>query len=782
MAVLALCITGFWAQSSEFEGKTVVVFEPSFNSEEQADAWIPSFVQGIVSTNFQKYSNMKVIDRQNIDRVIKEQKLSESLSYSEDGQIEIGKLLAAQYIVAITVIKKSNNGYSIEYKITNTETGAIGGSYIDTNCIESDMNDGSAINNDCRELLLAIGINESNLSDLSKANIQKQKAEMLSNEQLARGIAAEKAGNLVEAISFYQKAQNTGFGIAEAISRLQSTTSTMVSGGIDADVAQIAYDEIAQLNKETDQWIKVWSDFRDLFQKSSVIVVYYYEELPNPKRELGSTIIEYNDIKYSLKCKFEKELYEVYRVIDNAFKSVNKERLAWYFDKSNNRGKLRDFVYSINPIRYRNFSNEAWFEISIVNSNDKTIATYKRDVRIPFDKFLDYEGKVGETTQSSINLKIDVVDYTDPLTLRVEVYNGKGTTFKQAYLENNGVFSQELFRDMTLDYKTIKEYTIPDYITAIDKKTFEGCELLEKITIPKTVMSIGDEAFYKCNKLYKVYYAGSLKDWINISFGSNPLNITYYRSVGFQPNIYMSEDNGKYFKKIRQIKIPDGIIEIKANTFSGFNCDSVSIPKSVVSIGAGAFEFSHINDFYYDGSLEEWTQISFYDVYSNPLTGGSDNLCFTNKNISFAKFTRLEMQSGLTAIGSCAFVGLKSLKTVIVPDGVKSIGNSAFWCCESLKNVVIPDGVKSIGNSAFFGCKSLKTVVIPKSVASIGHDAFWCNSLKKVTVLAETPPVVGTPLFSKDASPTIFVPKESVEKYKQAWKGVVDPKRIKAIR
>ena len=741
VAVLAFCVLGLWAQSSEFEGKTVVVFEPSFNSEEQADSWIPSFVQGIVSTNFQKYSNMKVIDRQNIDRVIKEQKLSESLSYSEDGQIEIGKLLAAQYIIAINVIKKSNNGYSIEYKITNTETGAIGGSYIDTNCIESDMNDGSAINNDCRELLLAIGINESNLSDLSKANIQKQKAEMLSNEQLARGIAAEKAGNLVEAISFYQKAQNTGFGIAEAVSRLQSTTSTMVSGGIDADVAQIAYDEIAQLNKETDQWIKVWSDFRDLFQKSSVIVVYYYEELPNPKRELGSTIIEYNDIKYSLKCKFEKELYEVYRVIDNAFKSVNKERLAWYFDKSNNRGKLRDFVYSINPIRYRNFSNEAWFEISIVNSNDKTIATYKRDVRIPFDKFLDcYEkNKEDKADAFTINLRVNVADYTNPLTLRVEVHNGICWSFNQLgqiVAENKGILSQSLFRDFVPNYKTITEYTIPDNTTIIDSSVFVGCELLERVVIPDGVVKIDDNAFYGCSKLRTI---------------TIPRTIQLIGNDAFYDSSYIEEPF--YSHSYRE----DPLSYRKYNYFHRDHEDAFYYHFSI----------------YYNGTIEDWTQISFVNITSNPLIRWS--IKYDSPGLYIGKDVRI-----------------KELFT--------SNGNVS-----SRPRIELKNNISRIGSYAFFGWNNLTSVTIPETVTEIQSEAFaFCENLQNIIILAKTPPKIYKDTFDKHVkahlaevsdgyrlvypdntsrgNPTIFVPKESVEKYKQTWKGVVDPKRIKAIR
>ena len=62
------------------------------------------------------------------------------------------------------------------------------------------------------------------------------------------------------------------------------------------------------------------------------------------------------------------------------------------------------------------------------------------------------------------------------------------------------------------------------------------------------------------------------------------------------------------------------------------------------------------------------------------------------------------------------------------------IGSGAFRGCESLKSVTIPDSVTKIGLWAFYGCTSLKSVTIPDSVTEIGDSAFshfsHCTSLK----------------------------------------------------
>ena len=78
----------------------------------------------------------------------------------------------------------------------------------------------------------------------------------------------------------------------------------------------------------------------------------------------------------------------------------------------------------------------------------------------------------------------------------------------------------------------------------------------------------------------------------------------------------------------------------------------------------------------------------------------------------------------VTAIGSGAFKGRKSIKTVIIPDSVKYIGDEAFENCTNLISVNITEGVTTIGEGAFFGCESLTSADIPNSVTDIGQSAF----------------------------------------------------------
>ena len=117
---------------------------------------------------------------------------------------------------------------------------------------------------------------------------------------------------------------------------------------------------------------------------------------------------------------------------------------------------------------------------------------------------------------------------------------------------------------------------------------------------------------------------------------------------------------------------------------------------------------------------------------------------------------------GVTSIGSSAFYGCKSLKSVVIPEGVTSIASDAFYGCKSLKSVVIPEGVTSIGSWAFYGCESLTSVVIPEGVTSIASDAFFaCRSLTSV-VIPKTVASIGDSAFYGCESITSAVIPETV--------------------
>lgn len=116
-----------------------------------------------------------------------------------------------------------------------------------------------------------------------------------------------------------------------------------------------------------------------------------------------------------------------------------------------------------------------------------------------------------------------------------------------------------------------------------------------------------------------------------------------------------------------------------------------------------------------------------------------------------------------------AFDDCHSLKEVSIPNSVTYIGFDAFTDCYGLTSITIPSNVTFVGFTSFSGCDDLADVTIGSSVAEIGEFAFrHCGSLTAVHCLNATPPVIYDSTFDVPFTPTLYVPKGSIDAYKSA--------------
>lgn len=121
-----------------------------------------------------------------------------------------------------------------------------------------------------------------------------------------------------------------------------------------------------------------------------------------------------------------------------------------------------------------------------------------------------------------------------------------------------------------------------------------------------------------------------------------------------------------------------------------------------------------------------------------------------------------------------------------IPNSVTSIGDRAFVGCAGIISLSIPNSVSKIGNNAFSYCLGLNTINIPKTISSIGNEAFTdCKSLNEFICYAIEVPKIGYGIFfgfnfSNLTNATLYVPAESIDKYKVAeqWKNFGSIKAI----
>lgn len=288
-------------------------------------------------------------------------------------------------------------------------------------------------------------------------------------------------------------------------------------------------------------------------------------------------------------------------------------------------------------------------------------------------------------------------------------------------------------------YKGIdNDLVIPDSIdnavvTSIGVKAFAESNQFESITIPDSIESIGEDAFWECNGLKKVYVS-SIEDWCKIDFSypeANPL----FRGA----DLYV--DN----KLVTDVTIPDGVKSIGKYAFCGYSSlKSISFPSSIRSIGESAFYDCPNLDEVYATNIEDWCKIKFGDMLSNPIF-------YARKiYIDGELATDITIPKGITKICDYAFVSCETITNVVIPNSVISIGNSAFSGCSNLKNISIPNSVVNIEKGAFSSCFNLEEVEIPDGIKFIKYGTFaFCENLTTI-IIPQSVKEIGNLAFDGD--------------------------------
>ncbi len=103
----------------------------------------------------------------------------------------------------------------------------------------------------------------------------------------------------------------------------------------------------------------------------------------------------------------------------------------------------------------------------------------------------------------------------------------------------------------------------------------------------------------------------------------------------------------------------------------------------------------------------------------------------TRAFINFPQLTAVSIASSVETIGAYAFAMCENLKQITLPNTVKTLGDNAFYQCVRLENAVVSSGMQMIPENAFIGCTALKTVQIPSGLRQIGTSAFAvCSNLQ----------------------------------------------------
>lgn len=250
------------------------------------------------------------------------------------------------------------------------------------------------------------------------------------------------------------------------------------------------------------------------------------------------------------------------------------------------------------------------------------------------------------------------------------------------------------------DCSALNSLTIGSKVQSIPAGIFKDCSFSGCLTLPNTLLTIGDNAFQNCS--------------------------------GFTGDLI----------------IPDNVTTIGGNAFngcSGFTGD-LTIGNAVETIG----EYAFANCTGLQGTLTIGESFS-----SSPGTWGKpfDNcsrLTTLNYNAINASLpgwywlngctslTTLNIGSNVQVIPERAFMDLNFNNDIVIPNSVTTINYEAFRNCDRIKSITIGEGVTTLAGSAITGCDSLTTVHYNAINCNVGNTTIgngWLYDCSMATTL-----------------------------------------------
>ena len=304
---------------------------------------------------------------------------------------------------------------------------------------------------------------------------------------------------------------------------------------------------------------------------------------------------------------------------------------------------------------------------------------------------------------------------------------------------------------------TVVRNDIEYNVTSIESKAFYECPELTSVTIPNTVISIGNNIFEGCTNL-----ASIIVEEGNPNYDSRE-----------NSNALIETTSNKLIMGCKGTIIPDGVTTIGQQAFQGCcGLTSISIPSSVKTIENSAFNrctgltsimipdrvtslqgdalkgCSGLTFVYLGKSLisipeclfEGCDNLKTIEINNNALVSRqltdneNGNMTSIQWMLGNSPVEEIILGEDVTSIGDYAFRGC-AMHSIKMTDSVTRIGDYAFYGCSQLTSIELSNNLEYIGKWAFSVCQSLPSITIPESVKCIDLIAFsFCYNLTKVEI------------------------------------------------
>ena len=385
-----------------------------------------------------------------------------------------------------------------------------------------------------------------------------------------------------------------------------------------------------------------------------------------------------------------------------------------------------------------------WFTDAALSTAYSATATLNQDITIY--AYWTEENKPTDFTYSG----------TDSIT--ISGYSGTDTTpVVPSYI--GGVPVYEIAELAFANNTTITKVTIPNTVMLIGEGILSGCTSLEELEID-SLRQDADGPRYSVEN--SASYPWSLSNGVLVSTNKANNSSSTYKIVAIQnctltlqyktssesgydkltiykngTQIAQTSGSPSYVTLSVELNIGDYVTFVYSkdgSTSSGSDCAYIKGVESEHRV------YVHVLGHFFGNTSAEGTTAVSQNGNTYYIPSSLRKVSYSTNNIAsymFENCTMLEEISiyGATTIGHSAFKNCTSLTRIQLPNTVTSIDSYAFSSCTELEDIEFAVGcnLETIGNYAFADCISISEIQLPTTVTSIGNYAFsGCISLEMI--------------------------------------------------